>query len=295
MRKSHQAIAYQVTTSKPSWDWLRLGRTAGMRSAEIVAGLRTLPLASTKDEALSTPMGRWFAHLLINLTNDAASINATSGRHICMTHLALQALNHGSSPRVIVELAAGFSARGLQLAQAFPQADVIEVDLPDVVEAKSARIARLTGGNLPGNLRWVSADLSTVQLEQVLGVQKVDLVIAEGVLPYFPPALITQVAVSVQQNLVENGRFIADVISTQGWRETENKSKLAVWLLKRQIGKFKGKAEESAQARQWFEEAGYRKVTAYPLCELAAKFVPNLPVADVSFIVEAHKGESTKG
>ncbi|HEY4722835.1 MAG TPA: hypothetical protein VII92_13360, partial [Anaerolineae bacterium] len=50
-----------------------------------------------------------------------------------------------------------------------------------------------------------------------------------------------------------------------------------------------------AVARRLFEQAGFERISVYPLRELARTYMPELMVADVSFLLVAHKeGETAK-
>lgn len=289
METSYQTAQNEPSTSQRTRNWLQLGHTAGQRAAEIVAGIRANTFPSPEAEGLSTPNGRRFARLLTWINGDAAVSNATGGRHLCLTHLAEEVLNAQQTPKIIVELAAGFSGRGLQLARRFPQARVFEVDLPDVVAVKRSRVEKLTQGAMPSNLQWISANLEEVGLATVMGAETVDLVIAEGLLPYFSPDTIVQIAASVRESLSRQGAMITDIVSSRGWSEVETKSAFATWMLKRQVGKFKAKMDSKDMAQGLFKQAGYSRVQVYSLQEMASQILPNLPMADVSFLITAHK------
>ena len=279
----------ETSTSHVSWDWLRLGHTSGQRAAEIVAGLRAITFPSPEAKGLSSLMGRWFARFLSSITRDETITKATGGRHLCITRLAQEALAGARQSKVIVELAAGFSGRGLLLARSFPEAQVIEVDLPGVIEAKQNRVRRLVAGHVPANLHWLSADLGEVSLSKLLGKQTVDLVLAEGILPYFPHEQITQIAASIYASLDWQGVMIADLVSNRGWHKIEGQSRVAARLFKRQVGRFRGGVEDEGVARRLFEPAGFERINVYSLQELARTYLPELIVADVSFLLVAHK------
>lgn len=267
-----------------------LGLTAPQRSAEIVASLRAVTFPSPEADSLSSPAGRAFARFLSDLSGSEAINNATGGRHICITRLAEQILAEKSHPKRIVELACGFSGRGLKLAQALPNTQIIEIDLPDVVAAKQARVRRMVGGQVPKNLSWIAADLSSVTIPDMLGVGSVDLLLCEGMLPYFTPREIGAIAAAARTSLARFGVLIADAVRAQGWQAVENATKIGTWIFHRQAGKFTGKFENGDDLRGLIEQAGYAEVSAYHLRALAQEFLPGKPVADVSFVVVARNG-----
>lgn len=275
-------------TTSPSRDWLKLGQTAGQRSAEIVAGIRAITFPSPEAIGLSSPAGRWFAQLLLRLNSDVAVANATGVRHTCLTHLAEKILEDREPPRVIVEMAAGFSARGYLLATKYPQAKVIEVDQPGVIHTKQDRLRRFLGDKVPSNLYWLSADLAATRLSDVVGEHAIDMVISEGVLPYFSPAEIIQIVSAVRASLMPNGILITDIVSGVGWAGVEAKSQFATWLLKRQVGQFKGAMHSADGTRNLFRQAGYPFTAVASLKAMAREYSMDVDVADVSYLVAAH-------
>lgn len=278
----------QPSGSTARWDWLRLGQTSGQRSAEIVAGIRAITFPSPEALGLSSSSGRWYAQLLLRLNSDSGINNATGARHICLTRLVEQTLADREAPKVIVEMAAGFSARAVTLARKFPQAKVIEIDRPSVITAKQERLRQMWGDTLPKNLQWLSADLAATELTDLVGAQAVDVVISEGVLPYFTAEEITRIVASVRACLVPNGVMFTDIVSAAGWKVVEGKSGLAVWLFRRQAGQFKGAMPNAEAARKLFQDAGYTYVAVGSLKEVSGRYALPGEVADTSFLVAAH-------
>lgn len=270
-------------------DWRELGYSPELRSAEIVAGLRAATLPSPESVGLSTPVGRWFAHLFLNMVNDSGVMNATAGRAVCITELAKEVIYRGEPPKKIVELAAGFGARGLALSQAFPQTEVYEIDLPDIIKLKQERLRGLDHGTLPSNMHWMGVDLRNVSLPDLLGKGSIDLVITEGVFPYFEHEVITKIAASVRECLTENGVLITDLVSGSGWGSVENLSKMATFIFHRQMGAFKGRVDSLETANAIFERAGFATVQVASLKELSSFYIPDKPMADVSYVVAAFK------
>ncbi len=276
-------------TATPSRDWLELGQTSGQRSAEIVAGIRAITFPSPEMSGLSSAPGRLFADLLLLLNNDIGIANATGARHLALTYLVEEILGEiEEQPKVIVEIAGGFSPRAFNLAKKYPQIKVIEVDQPGVIAVKQERLRRMWGDILPKNIFWLSADLAATKLSDLVGEHAIDIVIAEGVLPYFTPSEIIQIAASVRASLVSNGIFITDIVSGTGWKVVEKKSGLAAWLLKRQVGQFKGAMPTAEATRSLFQEAGYSFIAISSLKKVFHEYSPSDEVADTSFLVAAH-------
>jgi len=276
-----------ISTMDTFGDRFKLRQASGKRSAEIVAGLRALTFPSAEAQGLSSLTGRWYAHIYKRLA-DEGMMNAAGARQLCLMQVVSQVLGASVRPDVIVEMAGGFSARALQLAQQFPQTQVIEIDQASVIETKQVRVRRLCAGQPPANLSWRSADLATVTLPTLVGEQAVDMVIVEGLFSYFTPIEITRIVASVRASLKPGGCLVTDMLSASGWKGVEEQSWLGTWMLKRQVGRFKGAMSSAADVSQLFQEAGYRRSVVYSLKELANEYLPQMAVADTSFIVVAH-------
>jgi O-methyltransferase involved in polyketide biosynthesis len=276
-------------TADSSKDWLELGQNSGQRSAEIVAGIRAITFPSPEMSGLSSASGRLFSDLLLLLNNDTGIANATGARHLAMTHLVEEILGElESPPKVIVEMAGGFSPRAFNLAKKYPHIKVIEVDQPGVIAIKQERLRRMWGDVLPKNIFWLSADLAATKLSDLVGERAIDIVISEGVLPYFAPSEITRIAASVRASLVPNGIMITDIVSSTGWKVVEKKSGLAAWLLKRQVGQFKGAMPSAEKTQELFLKAGYSFIAISSLKKMSQDYSLVDEVADTSFLVAAH-------
>jgi hypothetical protein len=83
-------------------------------------------------------------------------------------------------------------------------------------------------------------------------------------------------------------------VNSLGWQTVENTSQLATWIFHRQAGKFKGKFADAGEPRKLFEQAGFARVAAHPLQNLSQDYLPSIPVANVSFILAAHKSRSLR-
>jgi O-methyltransferase involved in polyketide biosynthesis len=266
-----------------------LGRTSGQRTAEIFAGLRAELLPSPLTAALSRTSGRIAARLLMRLAKPEL-FNFVSIRLNGFTALVQQALPQNTVDATLVDLAAGFSPRGWQIAQAMPYLQVIEIDLPDVIAEKQKRLRQLSRVHAPLNLSWIAADLSKKSLSEVLGSQQVDVVAAEGLLPYFSLPDVTRIARNIYHILKPGGVFMADL----GYLTPENtrQASKAIKFFNQQTKTRPGTVSSQDTARQLFFDAGYQQVALYTMPEIADLFNLQKPAPDVLYFMVASKTEA---
>jgi O-methyltransferase involved in polyketide biosynthesis len=151
----------------------------------------------------SHPRMRWDWGALL----DSAALNFIAARPEGMT---------------VVDIAAGFSPRGIQLANAYPDIQVIEIDLPDVVRDKQLRLKNARNITVPRNISWKSADPGVTPLSEVLDGQLVDFVVAEGLAAYFTPADNQRIAWQIRQSLRPGGKYLCDIPWEQGMKYARN-------------------------------------------------------------------------
>jgi O-methyltransferase involved in polyketide biosynthesis len=269
-------------TAQPSPDTMGLGSTSGQRGAEILAGLRAELYPSPETLALSRFGSRVIAQIFMRLERSEAALNYVAVRPGTMTELAKRALAAVTEPPVIVDIAAGFSPRGLQLAAALPNARVIEIDLPGVVQEKQGRLKR-GRYNIPPNIEWRAADLGVMPLSEVLQGEKVHVVTAEGLTAYFRRADNVRIAASIRELLRDGGVYICDIPDTTGM----NVAKQATRFFSRQAGTFLGVTNGPDAMRAIMEEAGYGEIVIHRPSELAAEIGLPTPVIDFSLLVVA--------
>lgn len=274
------------SAAHPLYDKSDLGRTSGQRTAEIFAGLRAELSPSPETTALSQTSGRMIARLMMKLAKPEL-FNFVPVRLGGFTRLIEQALPRDGSAALLVDLAAGFSPRGLRLAQAFPFLDVVEVDLPDVVEEKQKRLQRIPNLQLPLNLSWRAADLGKTPLAEVLEGRTANIVSAEGFLPYFSFSDITRIARQVQHSLKPGGTFFADIgyLTPEGQRQARG----VMQVFRRQTRTTPGTVNDEQTARQLFMDANYKHITIYKMPEIAEIFNLPTPAPDVLFFIAATK------
>lgn len=262
-----------------------MGRTAGQRTAEVFAGLRAELMPMPETVALTRMSGRIVARLMIALTSKKV-LNFVPVRTNSFAGLIKQALGKESDGKVLVEIATGFSPRGITLAKEMPNLHVIEIDLPDVIEEKRKRLEH---GNIaiPPNISWKSADLGVQPLADVLGHQPVDVVTAEGLMPYLSYPDITRIAKNIYQSLKPGGTFIADLGFTDGQGAQE--ASRIVQIFRRYTSSTPGAVFDEETAYRLFRDAGYEEVELYRMPQTAALFNLPQPVSDVLFFMVSHR------
>ena len=223
----------------------------GQKSSPVSA--RTLD-PSPINKALSKLIGRTVARFFVATQRwrGEAALNLLRTRPRMFQHLAETVLEGIETP-LIVEIAAGFSARGYNLAERYPQAHVIEIDLPNVVEDKKSRLESNDKITIPSNLNWIGADLGIVNLQDLLGDQKADVILAEGLLGYFPHADMVQICKNVYASLKPGGHFIADTAWTRGLKARPD----AAGMFERQAGDYVGAVDTADQYRDLIKQANF--------------------------------------
>lgn len=266
-------------------DLLGMGRTVGQRTAEVFAGLRAELMPMPETEALSRLSGRIAARLMMALSNKKV-LNFVPVRTGSFAGLIKQSLGNNTKGKVLVEIAAGFSPRGITLAQTIPDLQVIEIDLPDITEEKRKRLQNANIA-IPPNLTWKSADLGVQPLAEILNHQRVDVVTAEGLMPYFQYPDITRIAKNIYQSLNQDGIFIADLGFTDG-KGAQEVGRI-VQMFRRYTSSTPGAVYDEETAYRLFQEAGYEKVELYRMPQTAEMFNLPRPVSDVIFFMVCHR------
>jgi O-methyltransferase involved in polyketide biosynthesis len=256
------------------------GRTSGQRSAEMVAGLRYELMPSPITNALSRMMGRVIARSLMAMVGNSrrSQFNFITARSAVFAKLAKDNL---PKEGVLAEIAAGFNPRGINIALEMPTVKVIEIDLPDVVREKEQRLRRSRDVKVPDNIKWEAADLSNTALSVPLHDQKVNVVTAEGLNPYFSPADITRIARHIRESLVPGGVYIADIGLQTGRQELDGS---ATRYFSRQAGTFLGIVEKPEDGRQLMLDAGYSRAEVYLCSQMADELGLPTPIVDVACI-----------
>lgn len=279
---AHETNASPSPTARVSPDALGLGRTAGQRGAEILAGLRAELFPNPETLALARWSSRMIANVFVRLEPSKAALNFITVRPNGMSELVKRVLlADEQKERIVVDIAAGFSPRGIQLAKDFPDVQVIEIDLPDVVRDKQLRLKNARTLTIPPNLSWKAADLGVTPLAEVLGGQPVDVVVAEGLVAYFTPADNQRMASLIRESLRPGGSYICDIPWEQGMRNARE----ATRFFSRQAGSFLGIMHDEAAMREMLLNAGYSAVEIHHPQKLAEAIGLPTPVLEFSLFV----------
>jgi O-methyltransferase involved in polyketide biosynthesis len=276
----------QVTgtlTARFNRDPLGLGRTAGQRGAEIIAGIRAELMRTPETQALSKLSGRLTAKTMMALEREGM-FNYIPARFESMTQLALH-LAPFSSGLVLTEVAAGFSPRGIHLARRIPEAQVLEIDLADVILEKRRRLERHPEILVPRNLHWRAADLSQQALSEVLNSKLVDVIIAEELLLYFPLQEGMQLLTHSLRSLKRNGVLLCSI----GFQPGIEQAQRAARFFNRQVGGFRGTVYTENEATRLFRDAGYTDIEVHRISKLAQQMKLIDVPADIELVVVARR------
>lgn len=277
-------------------DWMHLGKTQGQRTAESVAAMRMRLVPTQENKALSRYSGDVQVNIIAGLAKGTFERQAT---YPVMRSRLFQSIiaptvpppGAGYTP-ILVEIASGFSPNGLAIARRWPYAQIIEIDLPDVVREKQRR---LKDGNIPvpPNMSWREADLGITPLVQVLDGLVADVVLAEGLMMYFSLEEQKQIAQYVSQCLKPGGLYIFDVGTQEAMdRIVKESGAAAMEFFIKQSGGFPGLFKTTGEIKALFTGAGYARVDVHIPSEVAEPLddVPK-PISDIALIVAARKGD----
>jgi O-methyltransferase involved in polyketide biosynthesis len=267
-------------------DGFGIGMSQGQRSAEIVAAVREERMPSPETKALSRWSARLFNKLAFSLlkhnTKDAL-LNYFFIRNEGMRLLCNEAIEGKENP-VMVDIASGFSPRALLLAREVPNLRVIEIDQAPVIDEKKRRF-RVGHIDIPENLEFTSADLARVPLSQVLNGLLVDVISAEGLNPYFPPAEVIQIAKGIYKSLKSDGVYVSSIALREGVNEITE----ALRFASRQVGNILSIMENEEDAKELFIDAGYQEVSLHLATNLADTYDLPKPVFNLEAFIVAKK------
>jgi O-methyltransferase involved in polyketide biosynthesis len=265
-----------------SFNPLLVGRTQGLRgSSEIMAGARAELSPSPITLALSSLGGRVTARTVMNLGLNKSAVNYFAARMAVMTDLVVRLLKEKSEP-VMVDLASGFSPLGWQVAQELPNAQVIEIDLPNVLQEKRKRLQK-AHIEIPSNLELLEANLGEHELHHVLHGREATVIAYTGI--YFTPQEQVTVARYLRENLAPNGFCVCN---TQ-WKEGQRQIREATRFFRSQTGETPGVWESQQAAAKVFTDAEFSDVNVLYPSQLGERIGATLPIMDVELIVVAKK------
>jgi O-methyltransferase involved in polyketide biosynthesis len=115
-------------------------------------------------------------------------------------------------------------------------------------------------------------------------------VAAEGLLPYFTPEKIVEIARNIRLNLKPGGVLVCDL----AWKKGIDAGAGGSRYLSRQAGAFLGAMNTPEEGRELFVQAGYTDVTSHLPTVLAEKYNLPRPVDDMQFIIVARNPMQTE-
>jgi hypothetical protein len=297
MPTSQQQYKKEMETNLPNFnhsgkDQMGLGHTPSTRSAELVAGARAHLMPTSETLALSRISGIITARMLTKMGGTETNILwFFPARMMALETLTKRLVPKNKDNLLIVDLAAGFSPRGLHLAQQYPKAEVIEIDLPSVVAEKKRRLNR-GGITVPKNLSWLEADLGATDLRQVLKGRSADVITSEGLTLYLTPKEQARFLSQVEANLVPNGVFMTEVYyldKLQTLRKSTQVNSVTSFIF-RLVGNVPGIMPDEVTCLQRFRDSGLTDFEEYPVVKMMEEIGQKKPL-DVISIMVARKSQ----
>lgn len=270
-------------------DKMALGHTPSTRSAELVAGARAILLNTDETNALSKMSGRIVSRFLTDIDRKSNVLWFFPARMLAIEELTSRYLPEDKPDQLLIDIAAGFSPRGLNLAKQYPQSQVIEIDLPDVVDEKKKRLEK-GKISIPDNLTWIQADLGTTNLHDVLDGRKADLITSEGLTLYLTQEENMRLFRQVEGSLKPGGILMVEIYlkdKLQRLRQNPNVNTVASFVF-RMVGSVPGIMDSMDKAIQLLSDANLDQIKAYPVADLMGELEQPKPV-DLISIVVAHK------
>jgi O-methyltransferase involved in polyketide biosynthesis len=270
-------------------DKMALGTTPSTRSAELVAGARAYMLKTEETFALSKMAGRLVSRILSDLDGKTNILWFFPARMMAIEALTKRHFPEDKPGLLLVDVAAGFSPRGLHMAQQYPQAQVIEIDLPDVVTEKKKRLANSKIA-IPSNLSWLQADLSKEKLSDVLSGRKANLITSEGLSLYLTPKENARFFKHIAGSLAPDGIFMVEIYfntKLQKLQQNPNVRNVASFIF-RMVGSVPGLMANAGVAAQIMSEAGFDQISEHAVVDMMDEIGQPKPL-DVISIMVAHK------
>ncbi len=270
-------------------DKMALGFTPSTRSAELVAGARAYLLSTHETLALSKMAGRMVCRILTDMDRGTNIMWFFPARMMAIETLTKRHFAEDKPGLLLVDVAAGFSPRGLHLAQQYPQAQVVEIDLPEVVAEKKKRFEK-GEIELPPNLSWIEADLGKANLSDLLEGRQANLITSEGLTLYLTPDENTRLFQQVSACLAPGGIFMCEIYfknKLQKLQQNPNVNTIASFVF-RIVGSVPGLMADAETAIELMSQAGLDQVTEYLVTDMMDEMGKPKPL-DVISIMVAHK------
>lgn len=258
-----------------------LGQTQEARGSELQAGARAELIPSALTWALSSVSGRAFAKMIIRVGAIKPLMNYGMFRPRGLMALIERGLPPEQPEPLIVDPAGGFSPMGFWLAERYPQAKLIEFDLPDIVTEKHRRLQRAPEVVIPSNLHFVPLDLGQITLSDAVESRPIDVLLLNAT--YTPHEATMQALRDLRATLSPNGAVVVTFPWMPGARQLPAFSKRLFTL---QVGEIAGRVDDESTLIKLFTEAGYSRFELHFFSHLAAEMGHPIPV-DIEVIVLA--------
>ena len=187
-------------------------------------------------------------------------------RHKAIDEILTRAIETGEISQVI-EIAAGYSARGLRFARRFPHVTYIEGDLAPIAQAKRARLdaAGLRGANHEVRAVDAVADVGPESLAEVaaaLDPAKGTAVITEGLLGYLDPATVAGIwrRIATALGRFPHGLYLSDLFVASELRRSHTTRVFRLLLQAFVRGRTYVQAEDEVAAHKALDSAGFQNV-----------------------------------
>lgn len=274
--------------SQKSPDPMGIGNTQWQRAAEIVAAIRAMLLPTPEAQALTRVSGRVVARMLMQIAGnmrDGANIIAV--RTAAFSRIVKDYLAD-KPDALVVELAAGFSPRGVQLARKMPGLRVVEIDDPEVLAEKQRRLRMAHNLIVPFNLEWRGCDLSQESLASVMGYEQADVIVIEGLLPYLAREDCLKILRQTRDSLKPGGICVCDVMQRKPMEEVQRTNAFAQF--RRHATSLRYAVSDAEELHALFAEAGFAESAAYLPSALAEQWNLLRPVKDYVFFAVGQRG-----
>jgi hypothetical protein len=254
---------------------------------ELFAGLRAELAPSPLHTSLSTFGGRIAARVMTSLIRNKSMVNYQRYRTRTFAAAIARAIPPDQHKLTLVDAPSGFSPLGVMLAEQYPQADVLDMDLREIIHDKRRRLERGHQVVIPPNIHFIEADFRKTALEQVLnehGHPRIDVI--SFLSSSFAFDELNRLARYLRGLLTDNGA----VVCFSPWKPIMQAEHDASSLLRRQVQVgWSGIFQSKEQAVEIFQQAGYRDVKVYLPTELCKDFPVTGDIIDAEVFVVARR------
>lgn len=234
-------------------DSLFLGKAQEQSGSELQAGFRAELDPSPLTRALSTMRGRMIAKTMSFMVSATGARNFIAARIPLLMQAMIENLPAHTEKPLIVSTAAGYSPLGIWLAEELPYADIVEIDLPEVISKRQMRFKK-AGITLPKNLTSIAADLGMVPLLDVLEGRHPQIIEWTG-------------AYSPHDEAIHIMRYFHSILADDGvcvgyfpWQGGIDAVRAGTRFFKDQIGDMPGVVATRDELTNRFTAAGYAQV-----------------------------------